>query len=343
MRGEAQNCSRLTRRSSGYARLASFFLAFLLVTPLAQAQECASGSDLDAATAHALSRASTSYFQMAAAGDFAGLKQSAIASVVADFSGIEQAVGANRDNLQQAQATQRTAYLLTATGTSALPRAEFFCGIFNSLDHVTFVFSNLPPGRYGVVVDDVSGGKQPVVLTLILYQQNGSWKLAGLTVKPRLVAGHDSAWFAAQAAQYHAKGDNFTAWLYYLEAWDLAEPAGFMYTPARDRIVDALQPVRPSDAPSKEHPMLLVSGSDTYRVTETFPDSVGNDLVLVVKYQAVSDISNTGLTFTVNSKVIKAMVTRFPGLRDAFASVVARAVDSSGRDYGTLMSMKDVK
>jgi len=41
--------------------------------------------------------------------------------------------------------------------------------------------------------------------------------------------------------------------------------------------------------------------------------------------------------------VIKALVAKYPELRDAFAGVVARAVDPSGRDYGTLLPMKDIK
>jgi len=41
--------------------------------------------------------------------------------------------------------------------------------------------------------------------------------------------------------------------------------------------------------------------------------------------------------------VIKALVTKHPEVRDAFAAVVARAVDPAGRDYGTLLAMKDIR
>ena len=41
--------------------------------------------------------------------------------------------------------------------------------------------------------------------------------------------------------------------------------------------------------------------------------------------------------------VIKALVAKYPEVRDAFAGVVARAVDPTGRDYGTLLAMKDIK
>jgi hypothetical protein len=40
---------------------------------------------------------------------------------------------------------------------------------------------------------------------------------------------------------------------------------------------------------------------------------------------------------------MKALLTKYPELRDAFAAVVARGVDPSGRDYGTMSAMKDIK
>jgi len=61
-----------------------------------------------------------------------------------------------------------------------------------------------------------------------------------------------------------------------------------------------------------------------------------------VKYQA-SDVSDTTRTYQSNVTVIKALVAKFPELKNAFVGVVARGVEPSGRDYGTLLAMKDVK
>jgi hypothetical protein len=86
----------------------------------------------------------------------------------------------------------------------------------------------------------------------------------------------------------------------------------------------------------------LSAGGKVYHLTELFPLAVGDDLNVVVKYQA-ADISDTARVFQENSTVIKALVAKFPELREAFAGAVARAVDPSGHDYGTLLAMKDVK
>ena len=69
---------------------------------------------------------------------------------------------------------------------------------------------------------------------------------------------------------------------------------------------------------------------------------MGNDLDVVVKYQA-ADVSNTARAFQENTAVIKALVAKYPEFREAFAGVVARAVEPSGRDYGTLLAMKEIK
>jgi len=69
---------------------------------------------------------------------------------------------------------------------------------------------------------------------------------------------------------------------------------------------------------------------------------VGTDLDLIVKYQA-ADASNTNAAYTSNVAVMKALLGKYPELRDAFAAIVARAVDASGRDYGTMLAMKDIK
>jgi hypothetical protein len=86
----------------------------------------------------------------------------------------------------------------------------------------------------------------------------------------------------------------------------------------------------------------LNAGGKIYHLTEIFPLAVGNDLDVVVKYEC-PDVSDTAHTFQENMLVIRALVAKFPELREAMAGVVARAVEPSGRDYGSLLAMKDIK
>jgi hypothetical protein len=104
-----------------------------------------------------------------------------------------------------------------------------------------------------------------------------------------------------------------------------------------------MQSVRPADLPTSDHPMALAaSGGRTYQVVYISALPVDNDLDLLVKYR-MPDVSNTQQMFADNTAVIRAIVGRYPEFRDAFAGVVARATEPSGRDYGTLLAMKDLK
>jgi hypothetical protein len=324
----------------------SLFVLLLaaVLSPLAAfAQNCLTGNDLDSGARNALEQTAQSFFRMSAAGDYAGLKAAAAPSLASNFGGIETAVSEHKADFSGAQASPSAIYVLENAAKSTMERAEFYCGIFNSQDRVGFVIPNLAAGRYAVVTQDVSGGRQPVRLTLVMQQQGNRWALAGYTVKPTQVAGHDINWYLAQARQYKSRGQNMVAYLYYLEAWYLSQPVEIEYTVQQDKLADEMQQARPADWPSQQQPMNLMAAGKSYRVTQVFPDGVGNDLDLIVKYQATSDISNTGAAFQDNMAVIKAIVARYPELRAAFGGVVARAVDPSGRDYGSLLAMKDVK
>jgi len=204
-------------------------------------------------------------------------------------------------------------------------------------DSAVFVLNNLPPGKYGVTILDVSSGHTAMTLTFVLQQAGSDWKLAGFYARSQQAAGHDAAWFIQRARDFKNKSQNHNAWLYYREAIALSSPVDFMSTLATDKLYDETQAAQPSDMPGD-----LNAGGKVYHVSEIFPLAVGNDLEIVVKYQA-TDISDTARAFQDNSAVIKALLGKFPELREAFAGVVARAVDSSGRDYGTLLAMKDIK
>jgi hypothetical protein len=319
---------------------------FLLVTLRASAQSCLSANDMDASTRSALTATAQRYFDMAAKGDVFNLKLNSIPSLASNFTGIETAVIDNKAAFAGAQATPRPPFLLQAQGTNPNPRAEFLCGVFGSQgqtrDSAVFVIPNLPPGNYGVVVLDINGQKGPYTLTMVLQQMGNDWKLGGYYAKASEIAGHDAPWYIDRARQYKTKGQTHNAYFYFLEARSLLAPIDFMSTLQTDKLYDEAQAALPPDIPTGGNTVDLPAGPKTYKLTNVFPLAVGNDLDLIVKYQS-TDVSNTTQTFQDNMAVIKALVTKYPELRDAFAGVVARAVEPSGKDYGSLLAMKDIK
>jgi len=227
-----------------------------------------------------------------------------------------------------------------------VPHAEFYCGVFGksgqTANSAVFYLDNLPAGKYGVVLMDATSTKGRSMVSLILQQDGTDWKLGGLYIKAAQVAGHDSDWFLARAREYKAKGQAHNAFFFYSEARSLISPLNFMSTLATDKLYDESQSAQPPDLPANGKTVDLAAGTATYKITAVFPEIVGSDLDLIVKYQA-ADVSDTNAAYASNIAVIKALVAKYPEVRDAFAAVVARAVDPSGRDYGTLLAMKDIK
>ena len=307
------------------------------------AQTCSSAAEMDAATRSALERTAGQFFGYASRGDVFDLKQSAIPSLSSNFGSIEAVVVDQRSLFAGAQSTMRAAYVLEASGTAPVAQAEFLCGVWGTPSWATFVISNLPPGRYGLVIQDVNTPKGGYTLTMVLKQDGGAWKLAGYYSKPAEIGGHDGQWFLSKAREYKAKGATRNAWFYYLTAWDLMTPVDFISTPRLDKLSEEMQSVRPPDLPTSDHPLALAAtGGRTFQLIHMSALPVGNDLDLLVKYR-VPDVSDTQKAFDDNVAVIRAVVARYPEFRDPFAGVVARATEPSGRDYGTLLAMKDVK
>ena len=169
------------------------------------AQSCSSGADLDVPTKNAVEAAARQYLDMSTRGDVAGLKANSIPAIAGDFGSIEQAVVTNKQYLAQGPATVSGTYLLDASqAKGALPRADFYCGIYNSPDRLVFSISNLPAGRYALVMQKIAG-KDPITLTLILQDVNGSWKLAGYYPRLDAIGGHDGQWYLAKAREYKSK------------------------------------------------------------------------------------------------------------------------------------------
>lgn len=324
-----------------------FWIALVLLasaTASASAQSCQTSSELDDAMRSSITAAGQRYLDMAAKGDTASLKQNATPSLSSEF--IEAAVKDHQTDLAGAQTTLKSLFLLEAEGSAPLPHAEFDCGVFGksgqTANSAVFYLDNLPPGKYGATIFDVTSSKGRTSFSLILQLAGAEWKLGGLYIKSAQVSGHDSDWFIARARDYKAKGQLHNAWLFYLEARSLISPLPFMSTSATDKLYDESQSTQPPDVPTNGKTVDLAAGAATYKLTAMFPDAVGNDLDLIVKYQA-ADASNSNQAYQSNVAVMKALVAKYPEVRDAFAGVVARAVDSGGRDYGTLLAMKDIK
>jgi hypothetical protein len=331
--------------SCSWGRWLLLVTSIMLCAGVAGAQTCETADEMGAATRSSLIAAGQQFFDWTAKGDVASMRQNAIPSLASDFGGIEGAIKESQSNFAGAQAKARSPFLLKAEGSAPIARAEFLCGVFGrtgqTANSAVFQIPNLPPGEYGVVILDVAA-KTLSTLSLVLQKVGNDWRLGGFYSRPSQVSGHDGAWFRDQARAFKKKGENRNAWLYFVKARELLAPVPFMSTLETDKLYDEMQSVQPPDTPSAEAPVEISGAGKIYRITSIFPVGVGDDLDLVVKYQSPS-VANTAQTYQDNVAAIHALVAKYPEYRDAFTAIIARAVEPSGKDYGTMLAMKDIK
>jgi len=337
---------KLVWRGSRNLRLWSVLFTLALLPMGVRGQTCQTSDELDNATRTSITTAAQKHFDMAARADAASLRQNSISTLASDFAGVEATIKDNQPNLAGAQGTVKSSFLLDASGPAPIQNAEFYCGVFGktgqTANSAAFYLNNLPPAKYAAVLMDANSSKGRTMFSEILELVGSEWKLGGLYIKPAQIAGHESDWFLAQARQFKAKGQMHNAFFYYQEARSLVSPLPFMSTLITDKLFDESQNLQPADMPLGGKTADLSVGTVTYKLSAVFPQAVGNDLDLIVKYQS-ANVANANQAYQDNVAVMKALVAKFPEVRDAFAAVVARAVDASGQDYGTLLAMKDIK
>lgn len=307
------------------------------------AQDCHQDKEIDPSTYDAIVSAATRYLQMASRGDVAGIRQASMPVLSNAFAGVEQSVAQYKDGLAGTPTTHHV-YLLDASNYTG-DRAEFFCGVYGAAGHTArstgFSIPGLPQGKYALIVQEVTASKGPYMLTQILQQQGGQWKIAGFYLKPMTVNGKNAQWFVDQAQQYKAKGNNTIAYLYYYMAWDLVSPVNFISTQTLDRLSQLMQEVRTPEIPG-EQPVTLTAGARTYSLTQVFPLADNDKLALIVKWQA-PDVNDTAKLFQENTALMKVLLQKNPDIRMAFQQVVARAVSPGGQDYGTALPVNEIK
>jgi hypothetical protein len=322
-------------------------LALVLVASPLGATTCQTAQEMDPAAKSAIEGAAQQMLQATLRGEANFLQQNAIPDVANNFAGISGAVADNRENLQGAAGRVRSSFVLDASDAKgSIERAEFYCGIWGANGHTNmstgFVIPGLPAGKYAVVVQDITGGKMPHMLSTILQQMNGQWKLAGFYIRPTEIGGHDGNWYLQKAREYSTAGQKHNAHFYYQTAWKLLAPVDFISTKPLEQMTDEWMKARPNDLPV-EGPVQISANGRTYTVTDMTALPTEKSFDLNVRYQATGDLANVNQTIKENHEFLRALLAKYPELRQGFTTIIAHAVDSSGRSFPSPMAMKDVR
>ncbi|HEY6351524.1 MAG TPA: hypothetical protein VI636_19140 [Candidatus Angelobacter sp.] len=320
-----------------------FFLVLLFVAAglPAWTQTCQTRDEIPDQAKTAMESAAQHIFEQAGRGDVDNLRSNSISALQSNFTDITGAVNDNKPALQGASNQIRTSFMLD-TGATPSPDGHFYCGVFGATGmnsgSAEFYIPGLSAGKYGIVIQDLTGPKGPYALTTVFQDLNG-WKMAGFQIRPQSARGHDGIWYLEQAREYKNKGQNHNAWFYYVTSWDLMAPVKFMNTRLLSKIVEESGGVQPKDLPSGGNGVSYSANGKTYNITDISVLRTDSSFDLSIKY-SVPSTADFAATAADARNLANAYVTQYPELKDAFNNIWAHAIDSSGQEVPGVVPLK---
>ncbi len=321
----------------------STVLAFVMIAAgtAAWSQSCETSDEIAGPVRTGIEAAAQKIFDQASQGDFAAIRQNIAPSAQSSADGIVNGASENRPALAGANRQLRITFLLD-TGAAPNPDGRFYCGVFGAneatANSAEFDIPGLPAGKYGVVIQDVTGSKGPYALTTI-FQEVGGWKIAGLYVRPEAAMGHDGLWFLERAREYKTKGQFHNAWFYYFQSWDLMAPVMFMDTKLLSKIIQESNNVQPKDVPVGGNAVSYSANGKSYSITNMSVFRSEKALDLNVTY-SVPSTTDFNATMADARNLAVALAAQYPELKDGFNNLMVHAVDRNGGDVVGMIPLK---
>ncbi len=226
------SCARM--RAAALAGVALMFGA-----PAMQAQTCTTQARMSDSVRNDLSGVATNLAQAVKDGSAARLQAATIAEFASasSFAPIASAVQTTAPQLVSDGLRVTQVYELDARGRKAgdTSEADFTCALTGTTAETDFSISGLPPGLYGFAMVEATGDR-PWLLSFLLRQDSGVWKMAGFYPRVRSAAGHDGLWYWTSARADVKAKELWLAWLLYGEADTLLRPANFATSTNLDRL-----------------------------------------------------------------------------------------------------------
>ncbi len=316
---------------SGWLKLGLAVLVVLTPT-LAAGQSCTTQAKLNGLVRSSLADAALALALDVKADNVAKLKSEAIEEYAASFSAAtalidRTAAKIGGDTLQVTQL-----YLLDARNRKSADQgdADFSCPLADSTAETDFSISGLPPGMYAFVMVEANGSNAWLV-SMLLRQDAGHWKLAGLYPHPRKAEGHDGLWYWTKAREAAKANQLWSAWLLYGEADQLLRPANFVGTTNLDKLHSeqrAATPPELADGIGMENPLVL-KGASGAQIRLTSVSSEGSEdgsrLNLVLHYVPDAALAGGPQAMAQNAAAGGALLNAHKELRDGFDGVIVIA------------------
>jgi hypothetical protein len=299
------------------------------------AVSCTTQAQMSEAERAALMQAAQTLASTVQSGKNDAVQGLTIPKVKAQFDPIAAMIDQTAPLLAGATITTDAVYGLNASDLKTAEDTVFFCNMAGSQVHVDVTIPQLPPGQYALALIHATGVRQPQQMAFLL-QKDPAWLLAGLFVKPLLIAGHDSLWYWTRARAFAQKGQKWNAYFYYKTAAYLATPAEFMTSANLDKLNQEAVASMPDGLPGTQ-PMTLRA----FSISDVHTDGSLGGLDLVLRY-AGGDVSDPVATRARNLEVMKAMLEAHPEVREGFHGLWVFAESPNQRPFGNELAMSEI-
>ena len=326
-----------TGRAMTWARSLMGFLLFIAL-PILDAQTCTTQARMSDGVRNDLSNVAMNLAQSIKDGNSAKVQAATIAEFASAsaFASTASVVQSTAPKLAGDTLRVTQVYQLDVQGRKAgdTSEADFSCALSGTTSETDFSISGLPPGLYGFAMVEANGDR-PWLLSFLLRQDSGLWKLAGFYPHSRSLAGHDGLWYWTTARADVKAKEPWLAWVYFGDADVLLRPADFATSTNLDRLraeQTAAAPPELINGISQDNP-LVIKGSNGKEYRFTSFAAEGSDdgkQVKLVLHMSADYIADPDAAKVRNRAATAALFDAHKELREAFNNVWTFA-DSPGQ------------
>jgi hypothetical protein len=316
----------LNMRSWGRTGAGAVLAVAMICVPMARGEVCTTQAKMQPSMREALSGAAMTLATAVQANDAARVRAATIAEYAADFSASEYLIRTTSARIAGETLRVSSLYGLDATARKAASGdAEFTCPLSATTLETDFSIPNLPPGNYGFAMVEASGGTQPWLLSFLLRQDGGEWKMAGFYPHARTAAEHDGLWYWNEARAAVKAKQQWAAWLLYGQAYALLTPASFVESSHLDKLQTeqrAAAPPELSNGISKETPLVIkdkTGGEFHFTGLSTERSDDGTKVNVMLHMRA--DTADPAAARVRNTAAAAAFVDAHPEVRKDFQGV----------------------
>lgn len=303
---------------------------FVAASGAGHAATCTSQAEMNPTDRNALAGTAQRLATAVVQQDVGTIQADLLPAVVQQWEGIRNAVEQGAVNVKGGKPELNSMYLLDNTSQTTTGEAQFFCSNADGSMTVTITLGSLPPGRFAVVQSYVMGGPAPGAaqsivgqIVFILGQDNGTWKLGGVFIRPAMLGGHDGVWYWQRGRELAKSDSPWAAYFCYEAARYLLLPVDFISSPNLEKLNQEQGQIK--GAP--QFPYSVTAGDRTWKIDGVRFDPVLHEADLGVTYETTG-VTDPAAQRTEAVAVLSALLKAQPALRPAFHGLWAYASDN---------------